>query len=158
MLRDGVMMFGMSDAAKVGSVLISSVRYKDAHAAIAWLERAFGFERHAVYDGPEGTVAHAELRFGTGMIMLGSASNPGPHTHLYATPEEIGGRVTSPLYLVVKDCAPVWERAKAAGAEVVMELKEMEYGGKAFSVRDPESYLWSVGEYDPWAFASGVKA
>jgi uncharacterized glyoxalase superfamily protein PhnB len=39
-----------------------------------------------------------------------------------------------------------------------MELKEMEYGGKAFSVRDPEGYLWSVGEYDPWAFESGVKA
>ena len=56
--------------------------------------------------------------------------------------------------LVVADCAPVWERAKAAGAEVVMELKEMEYGGKAFSVRDPEGYLWSVGEYDPWAEAS----
>jgi uncharacterized glyoxalase superfamily protein PhnB len=158
MLEDGVMMFAMSDAAKYGSVLIPSVRYKDAHKAIAWLERAFGFERHAVYDGPDGTVAHAELRFGTGMIMLGSASNPGPHTHLYATPEEIGGRVTSPLYLVVKDCTPVWESAKAAGAEVVMELKEMEYGGKAFSVRDPEGYLWSVGEYDPWAFASGVKA
>ena len=88
------------------------------------------------------------------MIMLGSASHPGPLTHLYATPEEIGGRVTSPLYLVAADCGAVWERVKAAGAEVVMELKEMEYGGKAFSVRDPEGYLWSVGEYDPWAEAS----
>jgi uncharacterized glyoxalase superfamily protein PhnB len=152
MSEGGLMMFAMSET-KFGSVLIPSVRYKDAHAAIAWLERAFGFERHAVYDGPEGTVAHAELRLGTGMIMLGSASNPGPNRHLYATPEDIGGRVTSPLYLIVKDCVPVWERAKAAGAEVVMELKEMEYGGKAFSVRDPEGYLWSVGEYDPWAFA-----
>jgi uncharacterized glyoxalase superfamily protein PhnB len=156
--RLGWMMLRMNDAAKVGSVLIPGLRYKDAHAAIAWLERVFGFERHAVYEGPEGTVAHAELQFGTAMIMLGSATNPGPYTHLYATPQEIGGRVTSALYLVVKDCAPVWERAKAAGAEVAMELKEMEYGGKAFSVRDPEGYLWSVGEYDPWAFESGVKA
>jgi uncharacterized glyoxalase superfamily protein PhnB len=148
----------MNVTAKVGSVLIPGLRYKDAHAAIAWLERAFGFERNAVYEGPGGTVAHAELRFGNGMIMLGSATNPGPYRHLYATPQEIGGRVTSPLYLVVPDCDPAWERAKAAGAEIVMELKEMEYGGKAFSVRDPEGYLWSVGEYDPWAFASGVKA
>ena len=152
------MMFGMNDIGKVGSVLIPSVRYRDAHAAIDWLERVFGFVRHAVYEGTEGTVAHAEMRFGTGMIMLGSATNPGPLTRLYATPGEIGGRVTSPLYLVAADCAPMWERVKAAGAEVVMELKEMEYGGKAFSVRDPEGYLWSVGEYDPWAFASGVKA
>jgi uncharacterized glyoxalase superfamily protein PhnB len=134
-----------------GTVLIPSLRYADAHAAIAWLERAFGFVRHAVYDGPDGTVAHAELRFGNGMIMLGSATNPSPNAQFYATPGEIGGRVTSPLYLVVPDCEPVWASANAAGAEVVMELKTMEYGGKAFTVRDPEGYLWSVGEYDPWA-------
>jgi uncharacterized glyoxalase superfamily protein PhnB len=148
----------MNETARVGSVLIPGLRYKDAHAAIAWLERAFGFVRHAVYEGPEGTIAHAEMRFGTGMIMLGSATNPGPLTRLYATPGEIGGRVTSPMYLVVADCAPVWERAKAAGTEVVMELKEMEYGGKAFSVRDPEGYLWSVGEYDPWGKADSVES
>lgn len=133
-----------------GSMLIPSLRYRDAHAAIAWLERAFGFVRHAVYDGPEGTVGHAELRFGTGMIMLGSATNPSPHKQIYATPEEIGGRVTSPLYLVTPDCEPLYASAKAAGAEIVMELKTTEYGGKAFAVRDPEGYLWSVGEYDPW--------
>jgi uncharacterized glyoxalase superfamily protein PhnB len=80
-----------------GSVLIPSLRYKDASAAIAWLEQAFGFERHAVYEGPDGTVAHAELRFGNGMVMLGSASNKSPFKHLYVTPAEIGERVTSPL-------------------------------------------------------------
>jgi uncharacterized glyoxalase superfamily protein PhnB len=133
-----------------GSVLIPSLRYRDAHAAIAWLERAFGMTRHAVYDGKAGNVDHAELRFGTGMIMLGSATNPGPNIRFYATPAEIDGRVTSPLYLVTPDCESLWASAKAAGAEVVMELKAMEYGGKAFTVRDPEGYLWSVGEYDPW--------
>jgi uncharacterized glyoxalase superfamily protein PhnB len=50
----------------------------------------------------------------------------------------------------VDDCEPVYAKAKEAGAEVVMELKTMDYGGKAFAVRDPEGYLWSVGEYDPW--------
>lgn len=144
----------MNQMAQVGSMLIPSVRYGDAHAAIAWMERVFGFERHAVYEGPEGTVAHAELRFGTGMIMVGSKSNGGPYTDMYATPKEIEGRVTSPMYLVVANCLPMWESAKAEGAEVVMELKDMEYGGKAFSVRDPEGYLWSVGEYDPWMFES----
>jgi uncharacterized glyoxalase superfamily protein PhnB len=132
-------------------MLIPSLRYKDAPAAIAWLEKAFGVVRHAVYDGPDGTVAHAELTFGgSGMIMMGSATNPSPNAAYYATPGEIGGRVTSPLYLVAEDCEPLWVSAKAAGAEVVMELQEMSYGGKAFTVRDPEGYLWSVGEYDPW--------
>ena len=133
-----------------GSMLIPSLRYKDAHAAIAWLETAFGFVRHAVYDGPEGTVAHAELRFGTGMIMLGSSTNASPHGHLYATPSDIGGRVTSPLYLISENCGAMYASAKAAGAEIVMELKTMDYGGQAFTVRDPEGYLWSVGQYDPW--------
>jgi len=133
-----------------GSRIISSLRYKDAHAAIAWLEKAFGFVRHAVYDGPEGTVAHAELRFGTGMIMLGSSTNASPHGHLYATPSDIGGRVTSPLYLISENCGAMYASAKAAGAEIVMELKIMDYGGQAFTVRDPEGYLWSVGQYDPW--------
>ena len=134
-----------------GSVLIPSLRYKDAPAAIAWLEQTFGFERHAVYEGPDGTIAHAELRFGNGMVMLGSSSNKSPYAQLYVTPSEIGGRVTSPLYLIVKDCQPVYTRALAAKAEVVMEMKAMEYGGKAFTVRDPEGYLWSFGEYSPWA-------
>jgi len=131
-------------------MLIPSLRYNDAHAAIAWLEKAFGFVRHAVYDGPDGTVAHAELSFGSGIIMLGSTTNPSPTAKLYATPGEIDGRVTSPLYLVVPDCEPVWVSSKAADAEIVMELTAMDYGGKAFTVRDPEGYLWSVGEYDPW--------
>jgi uncharacterized glyoxalase superfamily protein PhnB len=119
----------MSSVQPAGSTLIPSLRYRDAHAAIAWLERAFGFEQHVVYGGPNGTVGHAELRFGTGMIMLGSASNPNPYPQFNATPAEIGGRVTSPLYLIVPDCEPVYASAQAAGAEIVMELRTMDYGG-----------------------------
>jgi uncharacterized glyoxalase superfamily protein PhnB len=153
-LNCGVMMVARDVGRRcrmAGSMLIPSVRYKDAHAAIEWLERVLGFERQAVYEGPDETVAHAQLTFGgTGMLMLGSASNRGPQTESYALPDEIGRRVTSVPYLVVKDCLPMWKRVKAEKAEVVMELKEMEYGGKAFTVKDPEGYMWSVGEYDPW--------
>lgn len=140
----------MSSASAAGSSLIPSLRYHDAKAAIEFLERALGFVRHSVYAGENDTVAHAELRHGSGMIMLGSATNPSPNAQFYATPSEIGGRVTSPLYVVVGDCNPVWESARAAGAGVVMELQTMPYGGQAFTVRDPEGYLWSVGEYSPW--------
>jgi uncharacterized glyoxalase superfamily protein PhnB len=135
-----------------GSALIPSVRYRDAHAAIDWLERALGFVRNAVYDGPDGTVAHAQLTFGgTGMVMLGSASNHNPNPELNATPADIGGRVTSPMYLDVPDCDRVYARAQAASAEIIQPLKTMDYGGRAFTVRDPEGYIWSVGEYDPWS-------
>jgi uncharacterized glyoxalase superfamily protein PhnB len=139
-----------------GSSLIPSFRYQDAPAAIAWLERALGFQRKAVYDGPNGTIAHAELTFGTsGMVMLGSATNPNPYPDCIATPDAIRGRVTSPMYLLVPDCDAVWAQVQAAGAQypaarIVLPLRDVEYGGKAFTVADPEGYLWSVGEYDPW--------
>jgi uncharacterized glyoxalase superfamily protein PhnB len=140
----------MSDLRK-GSAVIPGLRYKDAPAAIDWLVRVLGFTAQAVYDGPDGTVAHAQLVHGTtGMVMLGSAGNASPHPELQAVPEEIGGRSTTSLYLVVEDCDPVWERVKAEGAKVLMELKTMDYGGRGFGVVDPEGYMWSVGEYDPW--------
>lgn len=133
-----------------GSTLIPSFRYRDAHAAIAWLCDVLGFSRHAVYPGPENTIAHAELTFGSGMVMLGSASNNSPYPQYLGHPDETGGRVSSPAYIVVPDCGPVYTRVQASRAEIVAELRTMDYGGQAFTVRDPEGYLWSVGEYDPW--------
>ena len=50
--------------------IFPAVRYKDGHAAIEWLVRAFGFEKQAVYDAPDGTVAHAQLRFGPGVFSI----------------------------------------------------------------------------------------
>ena len=55
------------------STVIPAMRYRDANAAIEWLCKAFGFEKHLVVPGENGTVAHAQLAFGNGMIMLGSA-------------------------------------------------------------------------------------
>ena len=52
--------------------------------------------------------------------------------------------------LIVSDADAIYATAKAAGAEMVVDLKEMDYGGKAFSCRDPEGHLWSIGTYDPW--------
>jgi uncharacterized glyoxalase superfamily protein PhnB len=133
------------------STIIPGMRYRDAHAAIDWLVRAFGFEKKAVYNGPNGTVAHAELTFGNGMIMLGSVNNGSPYAHLQVQPGEIGGRETQTPYLVVGDAAAIYATAKAAGAEFTMDLAEMSYGGKAFACKDPEGHHWSIGEYDPWA-------
>jgi uncharacterized glyoxalase superfamily protein PhnB len=143
------MMLFMGDT---GSTVIPSLRYRDAHAAIAWLVRVLGFHAQAVFDG---TVAHAQLTVGSGMVMLGSGSNSSPYPQFNALPDEVGGRVTSPIYIVVADCAPLYAQAQAAGVEIVQELRTMEYGGGAFTVRDPEGYVWSVGEYDPWAPEEG---
>lgn len=134
-----------------GSTVIPSLRYRDAHAAIAWLVRAFGFEKQAVYAGPDNTVAHAQLTLGgTGMIMLGSVDNQGEFGKLMVQPSEIGNRETKGVYLVVPDADQVHATALAAGAEMVIDIRDMDYGGRAFTCRDLEGQLWSIGSYDPW--------
>jgi uncharacterized glyoxalase superfamily protein PhnB len=131
------------------STIIPAMRYRDCVAAIEWLCKAFGFEKNAVYMGEGNTVAHAQLTFGNGMIMLGSVQS-GEYGRLMAQPDEIGMRETQSACLIVSDADAIYAMAKAAGAEMVMDLKEMEYGGKAFTCRDPEGHVWSIGTYDPW--------
>jgi len=142
----------MSNFAKeCKSTVIPALRYKDAPSAIDWLCKAFGFERQAVYANADGSIAHAQLTFGNGMIMLGSVTQGTPHSDLLRQPEEIGGVETQSPCLIVSDCDAVYKTAKDAGAEMVMEIADMNYGGRAFTCRDPEGHLWSVGSYDPWA-------
>jgi uncharacterized glyoxalase superfamily protein PhnB len=131
--------------------VIPGLRYRDALAAIDWLIAAFGFQKNAVYLGPNNTVAHAQLTYGGGMIMLGSVENGSESSKLMVQPDEIGFRETKSLYLVVPDADAVYASAKAAGATIVMDIHDPEYGGRTFTCRDLEGHLWSVGTYDPWA-------
>ena len=141
----------MSDFPKsCTSTVIPSVRYRDALAAIDWLIRAFGFQKNAVYLGEQNTVMHAQLTFGNGMIMLGSVDNGREASKYMVHPDEVGMRETKGIYLVVNDADAVYATAKAAGAEMVFDIRDMDYGGRAFTCRDLEGHTWSIGTYDPW--------
>ncbi|WP_263410497.1 VOC family protein [Terriglobus tenax] len=141
-----------SPAAKVPSTVIPGMRYRDCLAAIEWLCTTLGFEKQAVYMSADGIrVDHAQLTFGNGMIMLGSEGKEGEYAKYAAMPDELGGREVRSVSLIVTDCVPVYEQAKSIGAQIVFDLEEKPYGGKAFTCRDPEGYLWHVGEYNPWA-------
>jgi uncharacterized glyoxalase superfamily protein PhnB len=83
-------------------------------------------------------------------VMLGSQSNPGVWSEWMVQPDEIGGRETQTVALIVTDAAAVYATALAAGAQIIQELAEMPYGGKAFGCTDLEGHRWSIGEYDPW--------
>ncbi|MGH7564310.1 MAG: VOC family protein [Gemmatimonadota bacterium] len=121
--------------------IFPALRYQDGAAAVEWLERVFGFEEQMVVPGPGGTVAHAELRLGPGVIMLGSA-RPHEKDNPWAT-EKQG------VYVYVADVDAHYERAKAAGAEIVREIQDTDYGGREYSVRDLEGHLWGFGTYRP---------
>ena len=132
----------------MSSTVVPTLRYRDAHRMIGWLCEVFGFARHAVYEDGQGGIAHAQLTLGSGMIMLGSARDD-EFGRLQSTPAALGGTTQSP-YLVVSNADEVYRRAKAAGAEIVIGIKDEDYGGRGFSCRDPEGHLWNVGSYDPW--------
>ena len=120
------------------STVIPSFRYRDAAAAIDWLCRAFGFTEHLVVAGEGATIAHAQLAFGNGMIMLGSQREPAP--------EGAGG-----VYVIVDDADAHHARAKASGARIVQGPEDQPHGGRLYSCLDPEGHVWHFGTYDPWA-------
>jgi uncharacterized glyoxalase superfamily protein PhnB len=121
--------------------LFPTLKYDDAHVAIDFLERAFGFQRHAVYEDANGAVAHAELRFGDDYVMLGSTSAGEERFNQSA------GHTS--LYVVVDNPDALHDRAKEAGATIERQLTDQDYGSREFTARDPEGNLWSFGTYRP---------
>lgn len=139
-----------ADPIHSGSSVIPCLRYRDAPRAIDWLCAVFGLTPHLVVSGEDGAIAHAQLNHRYGMVMLGSASKEGAYGPLMVQPEDIGGAQTQTIYLVVADADAVYDRAVDAGAAIVIDIVDEEYGGRGFTCRDLEGHIWSIGTYDPW--------
>jgi uncharacterized glyoxalase superfamily protein PhnB len=132
-----------------GSTIIPTLRYRDAPAAIEWLCGVFGFQEHIVVPNDDGTIAHAQLRLGTGMVMLSSAVDT-EFGHLIKQPDQVDGTETQSPYIVVADADGIYERVIAEGGRIVIDIKDEDYGGRGFSCLDPEGHLWNIGTYNPW--------
>jgi uncharacterized glyoxalase superfamily protein PhnB len=98
----------------------------------------------------EQQVAHAQLKMpdGRSMIMLYSQRDD-EYGSLQRSPRDLGG-CNQALYVVVEDVDAHHARAAAAGAETVLPPTDQDYGGRAYTCRDPEGHVWSLGSYDPW--------
>lgn len=110
------------------------LRYRDEHAAMEWLTRAFGFQRHALLTDDDGKVVHAEMRLGPGIVMFGAA------------PECAEG---FNVYVYVEDVDAHHARARAAGAEIVRPLADTSYGSREYGARDLDGHHWYFGNYRP---------
>ena len=119
------------------TTVIPTMRYNDAAAAISWLCEAFGFETHLVVPGDGGTIVHAQLVFGNGMVMVGSA-RASEFDNLQKPPSALGGAGSHSPNIIVDDADKHYARAVAAGAEIVIEIKNEDHGGRGYSCRDPE--------------------
>jgi len=130
--------------------LIPCLRYRDLASSIDWLCRAFGFECQRQYRDEQVGITHAQLAFGNGMLMVGPVVDS-EYGQQLRQPDEIGGASTQGIYVIVNSADALYAQAKAAGAQIVVELKDEDYGGRGFTCRDIEGHLWSFGTYDPWA-------
>jgi uncharacterized glyoxalase superfamily protein PhnB len=137
-------------ANRTGTTIIPTLRYRDGNKAVRFLKDAFGFAEHAVYRDDKGGVMHGELSFGTGMIMIGEVRETEFGKHM-VQPDETGGKVTMAIYMVVPDVDAHFARAKAAGARILREPVDQDYGGRDYSCADPDGHVWSFGSYDPFA-------
>jgi uncharacterized glyoxalase superfamily protein PhnB len=111
--------------------------YADAGAAIEFLRSAFGFEETMRMDGDNGSVAHAELALGRTVISLSTVWREGG----FSTPHELGG-VHSQVWCEVEDVDAHFRRARAAGAVVLGEPVDQDYGFRTYRAVDPEGHRW----------------
>ena len=116
-----------------------SLVYDDAKSAVDFLTAAFDAQRHAVYED-NGAIQHAELRLGNGLVMFGSSGADAQATR------------GAGVYVVVDDPDALCERARSAGAEIVREPFDTDYGSRDFSARDLEGNVWYFGTYQPFTF------
>jgi uncharacterized glyoxalase superfamily protein PhnB len=129
-------------------MLAPTLRYRDVAAAIDWLCMAFGFERDLIVTGDNGVVSYAQLTFGDGMVIICPVEDSAVDG-LMAQPEENGGFETQICYLFVADITIHCAEAKAAGAEIVLDLEDEGGRSKGYSCRDPEGHIWNFGSYNP---------
>ena len=109
-----------------GSVIIPTLKYKDAPESIEWLCNAFGFEKRLVVPGENGTIVHAQLTFGNAMIMLGSLSDD-EYGKLMQIPKNMNGLNTQAPYIIVENIDEHYKNVVNKGVEIVIDIKDEDY-------------------------------
>jgi PhnB protein len=110
--------------------------YKDVDTMLKFLAKAFGFRRcGATMKGPDGKISHAAMQLADDVVMMSR-----PPTK-YRNPKELR-QTTQSLYVNVEDTDKHFQRAKKAGAEIIEEPADTEYGHRRYGAKDPEGHEW----------------
>jgi len=110
-------------------------------AAIDFLQTAFGGRAGRIETAEDGSIPHAELRFGNGLVMVGSS---GPNLPASAG---TSGR-ESGIYVIIDDVDAHHARARDAGADVTAPPRDLGHT-REYAARDPEGNVWHFGTYQP---------
>ena len=132
----------MTDDSSRRPTFIPALVYRDNRAAIKWLQSAFGFEVSEVLTAADGSIAHAEMSYGAGVIMVGTE-----WADWTRSPASMGGKNTQRIHVRVdsgidEHCT----RARRAGAKIVMEPKDQFYGERSYIAADPEGHHWTFSQ------------
>lgn len=128
----------MTDRANLTSALV----YRDPRAALGWLEKALGFELVMLIEDASGAVVHAEMRQGSGTVMIGSE-----WSDAHKSPVSIGGKNTQSVHIHVEgDIDAHCAVARAAGAAIIAPLETQFYGDRTYRCVDLEGHIWTVGQ------------
>ena len=120
----------------------SALFYQDPKAALAWLEKAFGFELVMLLEDADGAVAHSQMEFGDSYVMIGQEWSAE-----HKSPKSVGGKNTQTVHVQIdSDVDAHFARAKAAGAEIMAEPETQFYGDRTYRCRDPEGHIWTVSQ------------
>lgn len=115
---------------------------RDATKAIDFYKRAFEATEINRMEGPDGKVAHAELKIGDSVIMLGDEM-PGSETR---SPQSLGGTTTG-VFLYVKDVDAAFHKATTAGAKATAQPADMFWGDRYGKLMDPFGHAWSLATH-----------
>jgi PhnB protein len=116
-----------------------SIAVRDCAAAIEFYKQAFGAIERMRLNEPSGKVGHAELQFGTGLLMLCDK-----YEGYNFTPDDLGGKTTVVLHLYVEDVDATVARAVEAGARLVLPVADQFYGDRSGRVQDPYGHVWLI--------------
>ena len=122
-------------------------RYRNSGAMLTWLTETVGFREIACYRADDGSVAHAELAYGSSMIMIGHTQDD-DYGAMVGQSGQTGGKST---YIAVDDVDALFRRVSGAGTTIEEGITERDYGSREFICRDAEGNLWCFGTYWPKA-------
>jgi uncharacterized glyoxalase superfamily protein PhnB len=136
-----------------------ALSYVNPKAALDFLTRAFAFELEMLIEDANGNLAHSQMRYGDGLIMVGTEWSEN-----HKSPMSIGGKCTQSVHVhMTEDIDAHCERARAAGADIIAEPETQFYGDRTYRARDPEGHIWTFGQTvevlkpEEWDRNSGLK-
>ena len=126
-----------------------SLVYRDARAMIDWLCSAYGFELKLLVQSDDGAVEHSELSYGEGLVMVSQEDIDGSPRFGVAlrSPRSLAGANTQHIMVFVDNADAHCAQARAAGARIVAEPEDHDYGveywtDRSYGAVDPEGHLW----------------